>query len=262
MKGQIIMSALRWTVPAVAMAALGACVATSSSVDSKTYNVSGFDSVSARSGVNVILKEGPFSVSAEAPKEKLEKITVEMQGSTLVISQKPTVTWFGWSGRSLVTVVAPSYRKVEASGGADVDGDSLRGEALQLEASGGADIRLGSITATNLSVSASGGADVDADTIKVGVLDVDAGGGADVRLSGSCTSLTVKASGGADFDGDKLTCTDGVVTASGGGDVDVALTGKASGNASSGGDVRIRGNPTSVDTDESSGGDVEVASGS
>lgn len=257
------MSAIRWIVPAVAMAASGACVATSSEMASRAYSLDGFDSVSARSGVNVVLKEGPFSVSAEAPRDRLETFVIEKQGATLVISQKSTVNWFGWSNRpSIVTVVAPSYASIEASGGADLDASALNGQNLKLHGSGGADINVGSINAASLTVEASGGADIDANAVKVGALNATVSGGADINLDGSCTSLTVEASGGGDFDGEGLTCTDGVVTASGGADADVALTGKASGTARSGADVRIRGNPTSVDTDSSGGGDVEVASGS
>ncbi|MDP3736967.1 MAG: DUF2807 domain-containing protein [Hyphomonadaceae bacterium] len=275
--------AIQWIIPAVALAASGGCIATSSEVASRTYNFDGFDSVSARAGVNVVLKEGPYSVSAEAPKNRLEKIVIEREGSTLVVRQEPHVSWMGWSTTpSIVTVVAPAYSRVEASGGADVDASSLNGKALELHASGGADINVGSIAVATLAINAGGGADinatsitvdtatihagggadVDVKTIKVATLGVDASGGADISLAGTCTTLTAAASGGADFNGGKLTCTDGVVTASGGSDADITLTAKASGRASSGADVRIRGNPTSVDTDSSGGGDVEVASGS
>lgn len=275
--------AIQWIIPAVALAASGGCVATSSEVASRTYNFDGFDGVSARAGVNVVLKEGPYSVSASAPKNRLDKIVVEREGSMLVVRQEPHVNWMGWSTTpSIVTVVAPSYSKVEASGGADVDASGLKGNALELHASGGADLNVGSITGGTLAIDASGGADInatsvtvdaatikagggadiDVKTIKVATLDVAASGGADVSLSGTCTTLTAESSGGADFNGGKLTCTDGTVTASGGADADITLTAKASGRARSGGDLRIRGNPTSVDTDSSGGGDIEVASGS
>jgi hypothetical protein len=207
-------------------------------VETKTYDLSGFDSVSASAGVNVDLKQGPFSVTAEGPKSRLDRLIVERKGEELVIRREPTVSWGVWSRGDLVTVVAPAYSGIKASGGADVFGDGL-----QL-----ADIR------------------------------IDINGGADINLSGSCKSLTLEASGGADFRGRELACESASVSASGGADAFVTATrdasgrgsggadiafygvaGSATGDASSGSDIRFHGKPTTVQLDESSGGDIYIS---
>jgi len=222
---------------AAALAATSAC-SVMEPIDSKTYDLAGFDSVSASHGVNVRLKQGPFSVSAEGPRSKLNRLIIERRGSELSIRREPTLSWVSSFQTDIVTVVAPAYSSIEASGGADVDGDDL-----QL-----ADIK------------------------------IDTSGGADLNLSGVCKTLTMETSGGADFNARDLTCETATVSASGGADVAVTVTGNASGHgsggadivfygvtgtavgeASSGADIRFHGNPAAVQRDESSGGDVEVS---
>ncbi len=231
---------LTWIVPVAALAATGAC-STYESVETRTYDLSGFDSISASSGVNVVLKQGPFAINAEGPKSRLDKLVIERDGSQLSISRKPSMNWFGWNMQSdIVTVSAPAYMAIAATGGADVDIGGLNGSAL--------------------SISASGGADINASGVVVDTLTANVSGGGDLNLTGSCKSLTVEASGGADFGGENLRCDNAVVTASSGSDVDVIVSGSASGNGSSGADIRFHGNPASFQSNESSGADVSAGS--
>jgi hypothetical protein len=247
-----------WIIPFAAMAASG-CVVVSSERVTRTYDVAGFDSVSASQGVNVVLKQGAFAISAQGPKDRVERLEIEREGSTLKLGQKPNTVWFanmGWQERTVITVAAPGYASINASGGADVDIESLRQDALSITASGGADVNLRNPAIAALEVNASGGADIDATDVATTTIIASSSGGADIRVTGACKSLTAAASGGADFKGADLRCESAVVTASGGGDADVTATAMASGNASSGGDVRFHGNPASFQKEESGGGDV------
>lgn len=232
------MTMIKWLVPAVAMATAGGCVMTEAS-ETRSFNHTGFDSIDASGGVNLVLKQGPFSINAEGPKSKLEKLVIEQEGTTLnVRRENMSWSWFNVQGRDVVTITAPSFTHVELSGGVDIDADGLNQPAL--------------------SIKASGGADFNAKRITIGVLSVDNSGGADVNLSGACKSLTVDGSGGADFSSRDLTCEAATVTASGGADADVTVTADANGKASSGGDIRFYGSPATFSKDASSGGDVEL----
>jgi hypothetical protein len=252
------MKRIAWIAPAAALAALGGCVVVSTETVKRNYDVAGFDSVSARAGVNVVVRQGPFDVRAEGPSHKVDKLLIERQGSSLVISREPTVDvgWFNWSDSDVVTVVAPDYALIEASGGADVDIDPLQLDALDIEAGGGADVNADGLRLDALRIKASGGADVNAYRLAITSLDATSSGGADIRLSGECRTANVETSGGADFRGGDLRCETATVRASGGGDADVTATASATGSASSGGDVRFHGNPASFQKEESGGGDV------
>lgn len=250
-----------WIAPVMALAAAGGCAAISSETTTRTYDIAGFDSISARSGVNVVLKQGNFDVRAEGPQHEVDALLIERQGSLLVISREPTVGvgWLNWSERDVVTVTAPRYASIEASGGADVDIEALEQDALSIRASGGADVNMEAPRLEELSIAASGGADVNARRATLVAVNATAGGGADIDLSGQCRTLTVETSGGADFRGADLRCESASVTATGGGDADAYAAAFASGRASSGGDVRFHGNPARFEKDEGSGGDVTAA---
>jgi len=254
------MKRIAWIVPAAALTALGGCVVVSTETVKRNYDVAGFDSISARAGVNVVLKQGPFDVRAEGPSHKLDKLVVERQGSSLIISREPTVnvSWFSWSDSDLVTVVAPDYVSIEATGGADVDVDPLQLDTLDIDAGGGADVNVDGLRLDTLRIKAHGGADVNAYRLAITTLDANSSGGADIRVSGDCKSANVESSGGADFRGGDLRCESATVNASGGGDADVTATASASGRASSGGDVRFHGNPVNFTKEESGGGDVSA----
>lgn len=256
------MNRIAWILPAAALAATGGCVVVSSETVTRKYDMAGFDSVSAHAGVNVVLKQGPYEVSAEGPKEKIDRLRIEREGNSLVISREPYSysSWFGWSERDVVTVVAPDFAAIEASGGADVDAEGLRLASLDIRAGGGADVNIDGLTLGALNVRASGGADVNTYQASMETLDASASGGADIKVSGDCKSATVETSGGGDFRGSDLRCEAATVSASGGGDAEITATASASGRASSGGDVRFHGEPVRFEKEESGGGDVTSGS--
>src|SRR5690349_12974029 len=217
------MKTIGWIASGAALAALGGCVVVGSETrDSKTYEFSGFDSIRASSGVNVVVKQGPFSVSAEGPQNRLDLLDIGKDGSTLTVANKPHVDWgFNWSGPTIVTVVAPQYRRIEASGGADVDIDPLKLDGLELDAHGGADVNLNGLSLGRLGITASGGADINLKEATLDQVKVAASGGADVQLVGACKAIEADISSGADLSARNLRCETATVTASGGADAGV-----------------------------------------
>lgn len=255
------MTVYRWIASAAALAVLGACAVIPAEHESKTYAFSGFDAINTHSGIDVVLKQGPFSVSAEAPKGKLDKIVIEQSGSTLDIGRKAEMQMFSWgiNERYVVTVAAPNFTAITASSGSDVDADTLNVAGLKLNVSGGADLRLNNLASTTLDVSSSSGADLKVKQARLGAVTVTVSGGGDFDVAGSCKSLTLEASSGADFRGKELTCETATISASGGGDASVAVNGGAAvGKASSGADISFYGNPLTVEKEETGGGDVHA----
>lgn len=226
-------------LPVAAMAALGGCVVTGGGpTETRDHAYSGFDSIAASSGIDVVLHQGPFGVKSEAPEGKLDRIVIEQSGNELKVELKSEVVWFGSSGRYLVTVSAPAFTAITASGGAHVDAAALQADKLAL--------------------SASGGADIDIKGARIGVLEASVGGGGDIEIAGTCATATLSASGGGDFDGEAFDCDSVTAKAEGGGDIDVGARMTANGSASGGGDVRFLGSPTTFTKDESPGGDVSL----
>lgn len=221
-----------------ALAATSGCVMTEL-IETRTFNNAGFDAIDASGGVNLVLKQGPFAINAEGPKSKLDKLVVQQQGTTLSIHrEQSSFNWFGVSTRDVVTITAPAYTRIDATGGVDIETTGLTLPVLALRISGGADF--------------------DASGLRVDQLTVEGSGGGDVRIAGACKSVTINASGGADVEGKDFICETATVTSSAGADVEIHASMTAMGDASSGADIRFYGNPANVTRNESSGGDVEV----
>ncbi|WP_413221108.1 head GIN domain-containing protein [Tritonibacter mobilis] len=85
---------------------------------------------------------------------------------------------------------------------------------------------------------------------------VHASSGGDLEISGRCSTLDVTASSGADVDLEDLRCQDVRVVASSGADVDVTATTRLQGDASSGGDISVEGQPAQREVRSSSGGNI------
>jgi hypothetical protein len=204
--------------PTAIAAAIAVAAILPANAETRSFNLSGFDKISASAGTNVVIRQGPFSVQASQNDGKFDRLKLETQGSTLVIGRKETAwSWFDWGGPSYtVTVSLPSLTELHASSGSDVDAGNLNLAALEVHVSSGAD----------------------------------------VQLSGQCATLNVHVSSGADFNGKNLRCESATVNASSGADADVFAAKVARGDASSGGNITFHGNPADFDKDTSSGGSV------
>ncbi|HEV7692197.1 MAG TPA: head GIN domain-containing protein [Hyphomonadaceae bacterium] len=215
-----MISSIKWIAPVAALAALGACSVSydsSGPSSSETRTFSDFDSVDASAGVNVTLKQGGYNVQVSGPEGKLDGIKVVQNGKTLKVFRDGHNSWFSWGGHYQATITAPTYVSLSASSGADVDGENLNLERIELEA----------------------------------------GSGGDIEISGTCKSVSGQASSGGDVNAEDLKCEDAEAQSSSGGDVDLFATASANGQASSGGDVTFHGNPAKFTKQESSGGDVD-----
>lgn len=164
---------------------------------SQDYAVSGFDQVSASAGVRVILKQGEFAVHAQGPSDHMDELRIEKRGSQLIVSRKSNWGLFGFGSRRqfTVTVSAPSYREVNVSSGADLEG-AFRASDLRVTVSSGADVRLsGECAALSANVSSGGNLDGRDMACRSGRLNASSGG--DMQANVSERAEASASSGGA-----------------------------------------------------------------
>lgn len=186
--------------------------------DQETYDFSGFDAVSASSGVEAEITVGQdYSVRAEGSAKSLEKLEIKMKGSELHIGRKSR--FFSWGHDSVTVYVSlPALSALDVSSGAEA-------------------------TATG----------VDAD--KFGI---DASSGGNAEVSGACREITVDVSSGGYIDAEELRCVSGAADASSGGHASLYVSESVIADASSGGHISVYGSPPKVRTDNSSGGSVSI----
>ena len=224
----------------------------------RSYGLQGFDRIRASNHVQVIYRQGPYSIQVEEPNSRFDELVLKVEGSTLVIGRQQHSYWGWWWGdedytRFTVTVTAPMIDDIDASSHAKVSG-AFNAPNLKLDVSSHGQIS-GAFAASNIDVTASSHGDVRG-SLDAAKVRLEASSHAVVDVHGRCGDLSVNASSHADFNGQALQCETARFTASSHAGVDAYASRSARGEATSHADVVVRGHPAEVVTNASSHGTV------
>jgi hypothetical protein len=196
--------------------------------------VENFESIDVSAGLELVLiQDSVIKVVVEADENLQEIIKTEVSHGKLKIYPE---TGIRHASSKKVFVTFKTIGSLHASSGSKVKSKmELKMNSIDISVSSGADI--------DLAISAS-------------KMRVDCNSGANVDLSGSAENLDVDGSSGANIkisDLKSINCNAG---ASSGANVRVTVTEKLSAKASSGGQIKVSGDPKERDVQKSSGGDV------
>jgi hypothetical protein len=187
----------------------------------------------------VILPDGNEKLVLTGEEERLKNVITEVVGSRLVIRYDRENRWWRNENNRNKIRVQLSVKQLEyisAAASADVVvKDTLKADRMRIEASSAGSIKV-NVTANELIA--------------------DCSSGADIRLSGNTNRFSAEASSGADIKAEELTAAICNLVASSGADISITVTDEIQATASSGSDIRYRGNPARVKVRSSSGGDV------
>lgn len=170
----------------------------SGNVGSDTRALSGFRKIKAGSAVklDVTVQKG-YSVVVEADDNLLTHITTEVDGDTLVIGTRDSI-----SSRSdiKVTISLPELSALDLSGASAAAVTGANGEELNITASGASKVKING-QAKELHADASGASNIDAESLPVenaeaeasgaSTITVNALGRADLNASGASTVIYV-----------------------------------------------------------------------
>lgn len=216
-------------------------IAGAASAETRSYDVGSFTAIDASAGLDVTFTTGgEQSVTVENRKGDFSDIEVLVKNDTLILKRAKKNNW-GWGKkreRYNITVSAPVISDIEASSGSDVTGSGLSGDSIFIDVSSGADVSVKDISG--------------------GTVRLETSSGSDLTASGTCAEVRADSSSGSDINAGDLVCTNGRAEASSGSDITIHVTGRLSADVSSGADINVRGGPTDVDTDKSSGGSVNI----
>lgn len=202
---------------------------------SETRSVGSFAGIKSAEAIDVYLKKGEKeSVRVEVTGTSLSDVITEVSGSTLRIHMEN-----GNFKRTNVKVYVTYVRldKISASSASNVFSE-------------------GTIKSSKLDISVSSAATVEV-AIDAGEVSADVSSAGDIVLEGMAKSLDAEASSAGGVDAYRLECENVRARASSAGSVKLTATKELDARASSGGDIRYRGNPMKTNTDSSSGGSVK-----
>jgi hypothetical protein len=220
--------------------------------DSRTYDVTGFDTVIVTTGVRALVTTGgAHGVRVEARDlETLDRLDVSVAGGRLHIGFSRNFLDFVLNGGLMdllrfggdlgVTayITLPALNGVEASSGGRVEASNVKSDRFRGEASSGGMLTLLAVSGGDFRLAASSGGQAE--------------------IEGSASELDAAVSSGGRIRADRLAARDGHLEASSGGHLDASITTRLRASASSGGHIEVLGNPTDRNINSSSGGHVEL----
>ena len=193
-----------------------------------------FTRVKVSSGIDLYLTQGDeVSLTVEADENLHDYIKTEVDGDQLKIYVDGNI-WRAKARKVHLTVT--TLEELRATSGSDVIAKSvIKAQDLEVSTSSGADLRM-EVKAENLVTSSSSGSDL--------------------RISGTADTHNTSASSGSSVNAYQLESKDVTAKVSSGADIGVFASESIDARASSGGDIRYKGNPEKVNKKTSSGGGV------
>ena len=170
----------------------------------RSYDLSGFDSVSLAGPHDVIVTVGPqFSVRAEGDAETLDRLEFRVENGNLKVGTKHDSWKIGWSRdrpKTVIYVSLPTIRGAAIAGSGDMKVDRAQADRFAGSIAGSGDLQIASLKAADTkftiagsgSITASGGAqradvsiagsgNANLDGLEVRTADVSIVGSGDVR---------------------------------------------------------------------------------
>jgi len=197
-------------------------------------HVDAFESVSVSAGLELILIQDSVSkIVVEADDNLQDIIKTEVSNGELKIHPEKRISS---ASAKRIFVSFKTIRSLTASSGSEIKSKMT----LKLQ---------------SLDLSVSSGADVDLD-LAVSELSLDGSSGGRIKLSGSAQNLDVDGSSGVDIIASDLQAVTCNASASSGANLKVVVSEKIIAKASSGGQIKVNGNPKERNIEKSSGGDV------
>ena len=128
-------------LPALLLSACGVAESTPSGPNgSLSFDVSGFDEVELAGSDNVRIIAGPaFSVQATGAEKILDRLKIEVDGSTLSVGRKSRSWSMGWNnndGGAVITVTMPTIKGASLAGSGDMAIDRVETEEFEANLAG------------------------------------------------------------------------------------------------------------------------------
>lgn len=215
----------------------------------QNFNFQNFTKIDVSTGLEISVTHGDtYQVRAmSSQKSALSHLTLSLDGQTLkaktdsnfldfIVEGGILGSLFGHSPNVKLYVTLPTLKEISASAGSQAQVSAFSGDHLTAASSSGAEIKLIEMT--------------------YGRIDLKASSGSDLEISGTCAEISAQASSGAQIEADELICKTGKAKVSSGADLHVYTSSHLDAKASSGGSLRVSGEPATNETQTSSGGSV------
>ncbi len=205
-------------------------------VSTRSFAVSGFESVSLEGSDNVRVVRGPtFSVIANGSKRVLDLLDIRVEKNALKIDRKSGRTnWLrGDYGGATITVTMPSITAAGVAGSGDMTVDRADGPTFGAAVEGSGNLKIASIAVKRAQLAAEGSGNL--------------------TISGTATEATMAAEGSGNIDARGLVSQQATIAVEGSGDISAAVRQRATIAVEGSGNVDVTGTDNCTIVKEGSG---------
>ena len=218
-----------------------------------------FDEISVSESIEAeVIKSDVEKVVIYAPQNIIDEILVENSGGSLHIHYKSGFRMNGFNNVR-AKIYTKDFSKISADSSASiVVKDKFTQDKTVVEASSSAEIS-GHLEANDLTINVSSSGNFEGQVWAVN-LNVDASSASEINIKGKAEKGNFNVSSGSSAEAKDVVVKDVVVEASSGAGISVSASQSINANSSSGAsiDVYKKGNVTSINVEENSGGNVSV----
>lgn len=198
-----------------------------------------FVRISASRGLDVyITKSKNISLEVEADENLHELIETEVRNGTLYITATKNIRM---ASAKKIHLSADHINEIQVNSGAEVYSENtFSSERLVLSVSSGAHAKM---------------------DLRVGDLTCESSSGAGMELRGEANTLSASSSSGGGISAYELKAKECIAKASSGADIKLNVSASFDGSATSGGNIKFKGNPEKIHKNNNSGGSVSQVNG-
>ncbi|MBO4826391.1 MAG: DUF2807 domain-containing protein [Prevotella sp.] len=195
---------------AVALVGLTGCVVKTGrkgKVISKQFQLTEFEKINISGNIDVYYSQGErVSVRAEGDERILSSLSLNSDGHTLTISQKPyRLSWSVFRGGVKLYVSSPDLTGVSMSGNGDFEADGLVDtDELHVQLTGNGDIDFKKVICDKIFLNLTGNGDINVDEVTAGAANIQLTGNGDVEIGGRVRKFDMKKMGNGDVDTSRL----------------------------------------------------------
>lgn len=204
---------------ALAAMTVSASVQAAEPVATRPFSATGFTGVSLRGPDDVVVRPGPFSITATGPRAVLERLKIGVSRGTLVVSRdsRPGTR----NGKAQVIVTMPAIASASLPGAGNMVVQRVAGPSF--------------------SATLAGAGDLTVQALEAQAVRLELTGAGDIEIAGRAQRVSATLNGAGDIGIEKLAARDLSVVLNGAGDVAARASGIATVRANGVGSVKVTG---------------------
>ncbi|WP_417427696.1 DUF4252 domain-containing protein [Halpernia sp.] len=217
--------------------------------NSEERNLESFTGIEVSSGIKVNFTQGDKQeVRVETDADKLQYISTVVQGNTLKISINNPSNKNLKFNKIFVNVVAPELNKIlTTSGSSFVILNTLKGNQINIETTSGSLLNGDFDIKNNANISTTSGSNLNAN-IKVAQLNFEGTSGSNATINGKTSQANFKITSAANCNAQNLEVQNANTKVTSAGNLSVNVSVELKAEASSGGKIRYKGNPSNIES--------------